>query len=42
LEQERLALEKHEYYRGEVFAMSGASFEHNQIEHNLRVPLATF
>jgi Uma2 family endonuclease len=39
LESERAALDKHEYYRGEIFAMSGASFEHNQIEDNIRLPL---
>ena len=32
LEAERLALEKHEYFKGEIFAMSGASIPHNQIE----------
>lgn len=35
LERERLALEKHEYYQGEVFAMSGASLHHNKIFANL-------
>jgi Uma2 family endonuclease len=34
LEAEREALEKHEYYKGEVFAMSGASKEHNRIFTN--------
>jgi Uma2 family endonuclease len=34
LETERLALEKHEYYKGEVFAMSGASIAHNKIFSN--------
>jgi Uma2 family endonuclease len=34
LESERLALEKHEFYLGEIFAMSGASFNHNQIFKN--------
>ena len=34
LESERLALEKHEFYLGEIFAMSGASFRHNQIFKN--------
>lgn len=38
--QEYLAIErdtpiKHEFYRGEVFAMGGASTEHNQITFNL-------
>ena len=39
-EEEFLALEriskvKNEYYRGEIFAMSGASYQHNQITSNL-------
>ncbi|MBK8054145.1 MAG: Uma2 family endonuclease [Saprospiraceae bacterium] len=34
LESERLALDKHEFYLGEIFAMSGASFRHNQIFKN--------
>jgi Uma2 family endonuclease len=34
LEMERAALEKHEYYQGEVFAMSGASLNHNRISVN--------
>jgi Uma2 family endonuclease len=32
---ERRATERHEYYRGEMFAMSGASREHNLIAGNL-------
>ncbi len=35
LEAERNAIEKHEYYRGEVFAMAGASIQHNIIFSNL-------
>jgi Uma2 family endonuclease len=35
LEMERASLEKHEYYNGEVFAMAGASKEHNLIASNL-------
>jgi Uma2 family endonuclease len=35
LARERLAETKSEYYRGEVFAMSGASREHNVITSNL-------
>lgn len=35
LAMERAADTKHEYYRGEIFAMSGASFEHNEISSNL-------
>ena len=34
LETEREALDKHEYYQGEVFAMSGASAKHNRIFTN--------
>ncbi|MEI6949157.1 Uma2 family endonuclease [Paraflavisolibacter sp. H34] len=34
LEQERAATEKHEYYQGEVFAMSGARLQHNRIQMN--------
>lgn len=32
---ERASTEKHEYYKGEVFAMSGASRRHNMIFSNL-------
>lgn len=39
---ERNALDKHEYYQGEIFAMSGASFKHNLIESNLRGLLHNF
>ena len=35
LETEREALEKHEYYQGEIFAMSGASVNHNRIQTNM-------
>ncbi|MEO5890631.1 MAG: Uma2 family endonuclease [Ferruginibacter sp.] len=35
LEAERKVFEKHEYYKGEIFAMSGASFAHNKIFSNL-------
>lgn len=34
LKQERIATEKHEYYQGEIFAMDGASKEHNEIFSN--------
>src|SRR5215204_4519351 len=37
---ERQATVKHEYYRGEVFAMSGASHRHNIIFSNLFGDLA--
>lgn len=34
LEMERKSQIKHEYYRGEIFAMSGASLSHNRIQVN--------
>jgi len=40
LEMERASLTKHEYYQGEVFAMSGASDEHVIISKNLYDDLA--
>ncbi len=39
---ERNALDRHEYYKGEIFAMSGASFKHNLIESNIRLSLGVF
>lgn len=35
LAQERAATAKHEYYKGEIFAMSGASLNHNRIQMNV-------
>jgi len=35
LERERAATEKHEYYEGEIYAMSGASLKHNRVFTNL-------
>jgi Uma2 family endonuclease len=35
LEMENAATEKHEYYKGEIFAMSGAKLAHNAICGNL-------
>lgn len=40
LEMERSAAEKHEYYRGEIFAMSGASLKHNKVFANVFGELA--
>lgn len=40
LDSERVATDKHEYYKGEVFAMSGASIAHNQIFSKLFGELA--
>ncbi len=39
LDAERVALDKHEYYKGEIFAMSGASIPHNKISKNILVDL---
>ncbi|MDX1937191.1 MAG: Uma2 family endonuclease [Flavihumibacter sp.] len=39
LSEERKAVVKHEYYQGEVFVMSGASFNHNKIFSNLFIEL---
>lgn len=41
LENERQTQEKHEYYLGEVFAMGGASFQHNQIFKNTFIALGS-
>ena len=38
---ERLALEKHEYFQGEIFAMSGASISHNRLLKNCLSELRT-
>lgn len=40
LEMENAALEKHEYYQGEIFAMSGAKTPHNIVARNMLVALA--
>ncbi len=39
LEMENTATEKHEYYNGEIFAMSGAGARHNIISVNIIVSL---
>jgi Uma2 family endonuclease len=39
LEYENAALQKHEYYRGEIFAMSGALVSHNIIASNVLIAL---
>lgn len=40
LEMERAALDKHEYYQGEIFAMAGAGKKHNIIAVNILSELA--
>ena len=42
LQMERASREKHEYYKGEVFAMSGASLAHNDIAYNINRLVASF
>ena len=39
LAMEEAATEKHEYYKGEIFAMSGAKLPHNIISRNLLIGL---
>ena len=40
LETENASIEKHEYYKGEIFAMSRAKVSHNTISGNLFVTLS--
>jgi Uma2 family endonuclease len=42
LEMERAAEEKHEYYEGQVYAMSGASWKHNVISKNINTAVLPF
>lgn len=39
LELENAATEKHEYYQGEIFAMSGAKTQHNIVTSNLYIDI---
>src|SRR5215213_2331439 len=39
LQFEKASIEKHEYYQGEIFAMSGASNRHVKIHSNLFIAL---
>ncbi len=41
LEMENASMEKHEYYKGEIFAMSGAKMPHNAISSNLMISLGS-
>jgi Uma2 family endonuclease len=42
LELEEASLEKNEFYKGEIFAMAGASIPHNQIVRNTMVNIGKF
>lgn len=39
---EREVEDRHEYYKGEIYLMSGASFKHNVIEDNIRVLIGSY
>ena len=39
LQMEETSAEKHEYYQGEIFAMSGAKVQHNMISLNIALAL---
>jgi len=41
LEMEKVADEKHEYYKGEVYAMSDASPAHNDVAYNINRLIAS-
>ncbi len=42
LSAEEVALEKHEYYKGEVFAIAGAGIAHNRIVRNTSIEIDNF
>lgn len=42
LVMERASQEKHEYFKGDIFAMSGASWEHNVIAKNISTIILPF
>lgn len=42
LEMEDHSQQKHEYYKGEVFAMAGAGFVHNQIASNILMDIGQY
>lgn len=42
LEMERTAVDKHEYYQGEIFTMPGATVKHNTIQMNFTGEIRTF
>ncbi len=39
---ERESFEKHEYYKGEIFAMVGAGFNHNRLQKNFIIEVGSF
>ena len=42
LQAEDVSEVKHEYYAGEIFAMAGGSFPHNQIASNIMIDIGQF
>lgn len=42
LEQEKMSFKKHEYYKGEIFAMAGAGSRHNVIFSNIFIAIGIF
>jgi Uma2 family endonuclease len=42
LELEEASLEKNEFYKGEIFAMAGASIQHNQIVSNTMIEIGSY
>ncbi len=42
LAAEEISLEKHEYYKGEVFVMAGASFTHNDLVRDTLISIGNF
>jgi Uma2 family endonuclease len=42
LEMEAKSLEKHEFYQGEIFAMAGASIQHNRVVSNAHIAIGGF
>lgn len=42
LDFERGALDKHEYYKGEIFAMSGNTLRHNRLQVNFMIAVGNY
>ena len=42
LDAEETSLEKHEYYKGEIFAMAGAAIAHNRVVRNTLIEIGNY